>query len=194
MEKTLETKKMIRQTHHSEISRKVAIIVAFKDFRDEEYFVPKRILEEAGVKITTVSTSLGTAVGADGGETESSFLLENLKSEDFDAIVFIGGPGCLKYLDNENSYRAARETISQDKVLAAICISPVILAKAGVLSGKKATVWSSPLDKSPIKILEENGAIYQDESVVVDGKIITALGPIAAKEFGKVIVGLLTSK
>jgi protease I len=61
------------------------------------------------------------------------------------------------------------------------------LAKAGVLKGKKATVWSSPMDKSPIKILTQNGAIFENLDVVVDGNIITANGPQAAEEFGIVI-------
>ncbi|PIR71487.1 MAG: hypothetical protein COU43_02395, partial [Candidatus Nealsonbacteria bacterium CG10_big_fil_rev_8_21_14_0_10_37_25] len=77
------------------------------------------------------------------------------------------------------------------KVLASICISPVILAKAGVLKGKKATVWSSPMDKVPVRILEENEAIYQDKSVVADGKIVTANGPAAAEKFAKAIITAL---
>jgi len=189
--------------------KKIAMIIAFKDFRDEEYFVPKEILEEAGAEIKTASNKKGEAIGADGGEVEIDLLVSELNPAEFDdlepksshnsiqsisffdAIVFIGGPGCLKYLDNENSYRVAREAVSQQKLIAAICISPVILAKAGILNGKRATVWSSPMDKSPIKILEKNGTIYQDEDIVVDGRIVTANGPAAAKKFGEAIIELL---
>jgi len=174
--------------------KKIAIIIAYKDFRDEEYFIPKEVLENAGAEIKTASTKKGTAIGADGGEVEIDLLVSEINPADFDAIVFIGGPGALKYLDNEDSYQLAKETISQNKVLAAICISPVILAKAGVLEGKKATVWSSPMDRGPVKILENNGAIYQDESVVVDEKIITGNGPAAAEEFGETIIGVLTGE
>jgi protease I len=174
--------------------KKVAMIIAFRDFRDAEYFVPKEILEKAGAKITTASTRIGTAIGADGGDTEVDLLIENLNVADFDAVVFIGGPGALDYLDNENSYKVARETIEKDKILGSICISPVILAKAGVLKGKRATVWSSSLDRGPVKILKENGAIYEDKDVVQDGKIITANGPGAAEEFGKKLVEGLTGQ
>jgi protease I len=174
--------------------KKVAMIIAFRDFRDAEYFLPKEILEKAGAKITTVSTRMGTAIGADGGDTNVDLLVENLNPADFDAIVFIGGPGCLEYLDNENSYKVVRETITQNKILGSICISPVILAKAGVLKGKRATVWSSPLDRGPVKILKENGVIYEDKDVVQDGKIITANGPDAAEEFGQKLVEALTGK
>jgi len=186
-----EEKPMVEKTLDG---KKIAMIIAFRDFRDEEYFVPKEILEAAGVEIKTASNKTGTAIGADGGDVKVDLLVSEINPADFDAVVFIGGPGCLENLDNESSYRVAQETISQNRVLASICISPVILAKAGVLEGKKVTVWSSTMDKSPIKILEENGAIYEAKSIVRDGKIITANGPSAAKEFGKAIIEVLTSK
>jgi len=175
-------------------NKKIVMIIAFKDFRDEEYFVPKEILEKAGAEIKTASNKMGTAIGADGGDVKIDLLVPEINPADFDAVVFIGGPGCPENLDNESSYQVAKETVFQGKILASICISPVILAKAGVLKGKKATVWSSALDKSAIEILEENEAIYQAESVVQDGKIITANGPTAAKGFGEAIVEVLTGK
>ncbi|RLJ10049.1 MAG: hypothetical protein DRP15_01390 [Candidatus Aenigmatarchaeota archaeon] len=178
----------ISMSEQSLQNKKVAMIIAFRDFRDPEYFVPKQILENAGAEIKTVSTQQGVAIGADGGEAPVDILLEDLNPAEFDAVVFIGGPGCLKYLDNATSYKIAQETIAQNKVLASICISPVILAKAGVLKDKKATVWSSIMDKSPVRILQEYGAIYQDKPVVTDGKIITGNGPSSAEEFGKAIV------
>jgi len=171
--------------------KKVAIIIAYKDFKDEEYFASRGILETAGAEIKVVSDNLGnlgTASGADGGEAKVDIKLSDLNVSDFDAVVFIGGPGALSHLDNQDSYRIAKEAVGRNKILAAICISPTILAKAGVLQGKKATVWTSPLDKGPKKILEENGVEFQDKSVVVDGNIITANGPSAAKKFGEEIV------
>jgi len=174
--------------------KKIVIILAFRDFRDEEYFVPKEILQGAGAEVKTASNQMGTAIGADGADVEVNLLISEINIIDFDAVIFIGGPGCLENLDNEESYQVAKETVSQNKVLASICISPVILAKAGVLEGKKAAVWSSPLDRGPVKILENNGAIYQDKPVVVDGKIITGNGPAAAREFGEKIIELLTKK
>jgi len=174
-------------------NKKIAMVIAFRDFKDEEYFVPREVLARAGAEIKTASNQRGRAIGTDGGEVNIDLLVSDINPGDFSALVFVGGPGCLKALDNEQSYKVVRATISQDKVLAAICISPVILAQAGVLKGKRATVWSSLMDKGPIKVLEGNKAEYLTNPVVVDGKIITASGPAAAREFGEKIVEVLTS-
>lgn len=176
-------------------NKKLVMIVAFRNFRDEEYFVPKEILEKAGADIKTASNKMGQASGVDGGQVNVDLLVSEINPAGFDAIIFVGGPGCLASLDNQDSYDVALKTISQNKVLASICISPVILAKAGALEGKKATVWSSTMDKTSVQTLEDHGAIYQAKTVVVvDKKIVTGNGPGAAREFGEKIVEVLTAK
>ena len=172
-------------------NKKIAMVVAFEDFKDEEYFIPREIFEEAEIEIVTISNQGGMARGVSGAEVAVDVKLDDLKVENYDGVVFVGGSGCLENLDNESSYRIARETVEQGKILAAICISPVILAKAGVLKNKKATVWSAPLYQNPIKILKEKGAVYQDENVVADGKIITANGPQVAEDFAKMVIKIL---
>lgn len=172
--------------------KKIAMVIASKDFKDEEYFTPRKIFDEAGARVDVVSDKLGTAQGTDGGEEKVDIKLNDLNVSDFDAVVFAGGPGALDHLNSQDSYRIVKEAIEQNKILAAICISPVILAKAGVLNGKKATVWTSPVNKRPKKNIEENGAVYQDKDVVQDNNIITANGPVAAEEFGRKVIEVLS--
>lgn len=170
---------------------KVGLIIAFRNFRDEEYFLPKNVLENAGIKTLTISIKPGIAIGSRGGEARVDILIKDLNVEEFDGIIFIGGSGALAHLDNEKSYEIIRAVTEKNKVLGAICISPAILAKSKALRDKRATVWSSPLDRSAIKILKDNGVFYKDESVVVDGKIVTSNGPLAAQEFGQKLVEVL---
>ncbi|MGM0439335.1 MAG: DJ-1/PfpI family protein, partial [Patescibacteria group bacterium] len=99
-----------------------------------------------------------------------------------------GGGGALKQLDNEDVYELLLKFNKEEKIIGAICISPVILANAGLLEGKQSTVWSSNMDKKPVKMIEEKGAVYCDEGVVVDGRIVTADGPRTAADFGKELV------
>ena len=192
IQQTLKQKPEVEFEVKREIKeKKIAMIIAFKDFRDEEYFIPKQVLKSAGSKITTVSSELGKAIGTYGGEVNVDTTLDKLKIDDFEAVIFIGGSGALKYVEDETCWKIAKEKVLKDKVLGAICIGPVILARAGVLSGKKATVWSSPMDKSAVKTLKEEGAIFEDSQVVEDGNIVTANGSEAARKFGETIVNLL---
>lgn len=47
------------------------------------------------------------------------------------------------------------------------------------------------MDKRGVARLKEQGALYKEERVVVDGKIVTANGPDAATEFAEKIVEIV---
>ncbi|MEK7493942.1 MAG: DJ-1/PfpI family protein [Patescibacteria group bacterium] len=172
---------------------KVLFIIAQEGFRDEEYFIPREVLVAAGHTIVTASNGKvgSVAVGSHGGEAHIDAHIADVKAAAFDAVAFAGGPGAVENLDNEDSYRLIREAVSTNKLLGAICIAPTILAKAGVLRGKNATVWTSPTDKTPVAILVNNGAMYADAPVVEDGNIITANSPKAAHAFGEALAARL---
>ncbi len=170
---------------------KIAMIIAFRNFRDEEYFIPKEVFEKAGAQVTTVSTAVGMAIGSHGGEAEVTSTIDDLDVKSYDAIVFVGGPGSHHLLEDAQVHRIAQEAVKENKVVAAICFAPAILARAGILFGRKATVWSSEIDKTAVKILQEEGALYRQEPVVVDGKIVTARGPEVAKDFGERVLEVL---
>lgn len=162
------------------------IIIADKDFRDEEYQVPKDIFEKADIKVVTASTTLNEVKGKLGLKVKPDILLKDADMTLFDALIFVGGNGAEQYFNDENALKLAKEAYQKNKVYAAICIAPVILANAGLLQNKKSTSFLSE-----INILKEKGAIYVNEEVVVDGKLVTADGPKSAKKFGEAIVKLL---
>jgi protease I len=174
--------------------KKILLIVASENFKDEEYFVTKEVLEDSGFYVEIASNVSETAFGSDGGEARIDLTLDEVNINNYEGVFFIGGSGALQYLDNETSYGIARKIISAKKVLGAICIAPVILAKAGILKNRKATVWTSPLDKSPVKILKQYNVQFINEPVVQDGKIITGNGPRATKEFAEKIVEMLINQ
>jgi len=165
---------------------KALMIIAPNDFRDEELFQPKEILEESGIKVTVASRSLSSARGMLGGKITPDIKIDDVDVSNFDAIVFVGGRGASMYWDDSVAHKIARQAHSLNKVLAAICIAPVTLANSGLLKGKRATVWSSEATKIKLK-----GAIYTGKPLEKDGNIITASGPAAARDFGKEIVEAL---
>ncbi len=166
--------------------KKVVMIIAEKDFRDEELLEPRRILEEQGATVTLASTTLRPATGMFGAKAKPDILVSEVKVDDYDAIIFVGGAGASQYWNDPTAHTIAREAVQKDKILCAICIAPVTLANAGVLSGKKTTVWASERGK-----LEAKGASYTGEPVEVAGKIITGSGPQAAEEFSRAIARAL---
>jgi protease I len=166
--------------------KKVLFIIASNNFRDEEFQQPKQIIEAKGGEVIVACSSLSASRGMLGAVVKPDILITDTNVGDYDAIIFIGGSGSSEYWDNPVAHKLAREAVAAGKVLGAICIAPVTLANAGVLKGKKATVFSSEVAK-----LRNMGAICSDASVEIDGKIVTANGPQAASMFGEAIVKLL---
>lgn len=167
------------------------MFVAQQDFRDEEYFIPKAVFEQQGIEVVTVSNEKGQILGIFGGVGVANIAFSDVRIDDFDGFVFVGGSGAMKYLDNKDVYKLVKQAVDKDKLVGAICIAPAILANAGVLKGRKAAVWSSNMDKSAIKILEKGGADYQKASVVIDGRIVTANGAEQARKFAETAASML---
>lgn len=173
---------------------KVLMIVPPEKYRDIELDVPKKHLEGAGHEVLVASTRKGECKGADGGAVESNFSLGEVDVDSFDAIVFIGGPGTPMIRKEAKAVEIAKEATSKGKIVAAICWAPTILAKAGVLEGKKATTWignDADYGMSTDKVLEKFGAVYEAKGVVTDGKFVTADGPAHAKQFAEEIEKLM---
>ncbi len=168
------------------MAKTVALVIAAKTFRDEEYQIPKNILERMGIKVITVSTTLGLAEGKLGLKVQPDILLPELAGKKLDALIFIGGGGSSQYFEDKTAHELAWNFYNQGKIVGAICIAPVILANAGLLKDRKATVFPDGSDK-----LQAGGAIYTGSMVEVDGRIITGCGPEAAEKFGNELVKLL---
>lgn len=166
--------------------KNVALVIAESMFRDEEYEIPRQILQNAGFTVQTVSTTTERAVGSLGLEVKPDILLKDLKAEEIDALIFIGGGGSEQYFHDPLAHRLAQEMVQLNKVLGAICIAPVILGRAQVLKGKNATVFPDG-----IGILVEEGANYTAAEVQIDGTIITGNGAEAAQAFGEALVQML---
>lgn len=170
------------------MAKKALFIIAQKDFRDEEYEEPKRILKNNGVEVVTASTKKGECTGKFGAKAKAEFGLSEVNVIDYDIIVVIGGPGAAVLGGLPEFNNIIKTAAANNQNLAAICIAPMLFAKAGILKGRKATVFAAP---ESLRAFEDGGAIYVNKDVVVDGNFITANGPNAAKKFGEAILKLL---
>jgi len=167
------------------VEKKVLMIIAPKDFRDEEYQEPRAVLERKDVEVVIASTVAESARGMFGMQVTPDTTIDEVNPAEFDAVVVVGGSGSQTYLWNNLKVHQIVQALHQKGgLVAAICISPVVLAKAGLLKGKKATVYRTA---TTIDELKKGGALISHDPVVVDGKIITGRGPEAAGEFGEKI-------
>jgi len=173
------------------MAKKALLIIAQKDYQDREYERTRAVLERGGMEVTVASGGGGTCTGRFGGSVQNTLLLGQVKVEDFDVIAFIGGGGAEAYVHHPEALRIANEAARAEVILGAICIAPLILAKAKVLEGRKATVWDDGQGTQE-RMLEQAGAQVTGDSVTVDGRIVTGNGPDASEEFGRTLVQLVS--
>ncbi len=169
--------------------KKAVLVIASNQFQDQELNDTYNGLKSNNISVEVASTTLNTVVGMMGSTFKPTMLVSNIDVNDFDAIIFIGGSGAEEYWNNSEAHRIATSAYNNGKVLGAICIAPVTLAKAGLLKGKKATVWDSEKQE-----LTNDGAVYTAADVEKDGRIITAAGPFASKSFAETLSREILSK
>ncbi len=166
--------------------KKAVMIIAHEGFRDEELLDTKKALERNGVEVKVASTELSEAKGKLGAGVKPDMLFSDVNMKDFDAIIFVGGPGSVQYWDDPLAHKLLKDAALSGKISAGICAAGATLAKAGILKGRRATVF--PQDAQE---LIDNGANYTAKPVERDGKIITADGPASARAFGEEIARAL---
>ncbi|MHC4116759.1 MAG: nitroreductase family protein [Planctomycetota bacterium] len=167
--------------------RKAALIITSTNFNSDELFITKRMLDAAQVQTVIASTRMGILRSAIGGIAEAQVLVDQLRVDDYDAIVFISGTA--EYVANPVALDIVRETVRKGKVLGAIGTAPTVLANAGVLTGIRATAYFSERDR-----LVQAGAIYTGIAVEQERLIVTATGSTAAIEFGRRVAQALMVK
>ena len=162
------------------------MIIAQDQFRDEEYAEPKAVFESRGHQVTTASFFPGQARGKLGMTVDAELGLDEVDPDDYEAVVFVGGSGAAGLFNDPSAHRIAVSAHTSGSVLGAICIAPSILGHAGLLAGVRATAFPSQREDLAI-----HGAHFTGDPVEVDGRIVTANGPDAAREFGERVTALL---
>lgn len=172
--------------------KKVLFVICQENFRDEELSHPREEVTAAGATAEVAAREKAPARGMLGAVENPGVRIREARAGDYDAVVAVGGRGTPEHLWNdEDLHRLLRDAKEAGKVVGGICLSGATLAVAGLLKGLEATCYVTEASK---KEMQKGGAIFVEKPVVVSGKIVTANGPPAAREFGKALVSALSKR
>jgi protease I len=171
----------------------IVLLIAHNGFQAKEYSGTKAALSQLkSVHVLTASDKAGKATAHDASTVPVDLTIDKIDPTKIDGLFLIGGPDALTWLDTPQVHALLQKMKELHKPYGSICISSRILAKAGVLTGKKATGWDG--DNKLAQIFKTHSVTYTREPVTTDGNIVTATGPSAADQFGKSIVTVLEKK
>ena len=163
-----------------------ALIVSADHFEDSELLFPLYRLQEAGLAVDVASISRGKIRGKHGYEVVVDKALAEVDPQAYDLLVLPGGKAPATLRKEAAAIAIAQDFMRGDKPVAAICHGPQILISAGVLVGRRATCYRSVAEE-----LKQAGALYEDQEVVVDGKLVTSRQPADLPAFMREMVRLL---
>jgi protease I len=164
------------------------LIIATNGFEQAELEVPRDQLKEAGAKVTIASPDGKEIMGWDrkdwGRPAKVDMAINDAKESDYTALVIPGGvinPDKLRM--DENAMKLVKAFLASGKPVAAVCHGPWLLIEADAVDGRKATSWPSLRTD-----MENAGAEWVDQQVVVDDGIITSRKPEDLDAFVKKII------
>lgn len=157
-------------------NKKVAIL-STNGFEESELTSPKAALEAAGAQVHIIAPKAGSIKGWKDGnwsiDVAVDSTLAQVTANDYDALVLPGGvlnPDKLR--GDEKAVAFAKAFMQSGKPVAAICHGPQLLIETGLLKGKHMTsVHQVKTD------LQNAGANWTDEEVVVDNGLVTSRTP-----------------
>lgn len=167
--------------------KKIALLLA-EGFEEVEAVTPADFLDRAGIKVIITGVSGKTIKGAHGITITADYTLAELP-KDIDGVIIPGGmPGSANVASSDPAISLIKNVNREGKLIAAICAAPaLVLEKAGVIAGKKATCYPGYEKKF-------TRTTFSNERVVVDGNVVTSRAPGTAAEFALTLVEILAGK
>jgi len=175
---------------------KVLAIIA-EGFDYGELYDVNRTLATEGITVTTASFTMYEVSrhGNYPGNYEPDIAFDEVDVSRYDAVFIPGGDGpenIIEHQDGQKVFDILIQANSEEKIIAAICHGPWVLAAADVVNGKDVTCFNDAYMKAD---LTNSGAkVDITRSVIRDGNIITANGPQAVDAFAEEIISALTEK
>jgi protease I len=165
--------------------KKIAILLE-QLYEDPEFWYPYYRLMEAGAQVTVVAPEAREYKSKYGYPATADLAAKNVKAEQYDAVVIPGGYSPDHMRRSPELIGFVKNAFEKEKVIAAICHGPWILASVGAVKGRKVTAFYSIKDD-----LINAGADFVDREVVRDKNVITSRMPRDLPAFCREIIAAL---
>ncbi len=148
------------------------------------------LLRRAGIEVITAGLDEQPVTASRGVRLLPDTSVDQILNDEFDMIVLPGGlPGADHLASDERIIRLLKRHAEHGHYTTAICAAPKVLARAGLLSNKKATSYPGVLDALNLEDVEITHA-----AVEVDNRVITSKGPGTAMDFALTLIETLEGK
>lgn len=164
--------------------KSVLVVLPDRDFYDKEFTRCQRQLRSAGADIVLASARGKEARGQYGLRATPDVTLRWVQAEDYDGVLFLGGPGARQYWEDRWAHRILREAQKEELIIGALSHATVALDRAGVVEGRRVTVY-------PALGVDIEAATTLGTGVVVDGRVVTGREPEVAEEFIRAYINRL---
>ncbi|WP_227936245.1 type 1 glutamine amidotransferase domain-containing protein [Alkalihalobacillus deserti] len=169
--------------------KKVMAIVD-EEFEDLELWYPIMRLREEGATVHIVGAEKGKMyIGKYGVPATTDFAYTDVESENYNGILVPGGWAPDKLRRYSEVLKFVKEMDKAEKPIGQICHAGWVLISAKILKGR--TVTSTPGIRDD---MENAGAKWQDEAVVVDGHIISSRRPPDLPPYAKAFADALANE
>jgi protease I len=168
------------------MDKKCLIVIPARDFNDQEYQDIREVLDAEGAIVKVATTAVEEAIGISSTHVVPDVSFDNVSVEEYDAIIFVSGPGVFEYYNNSTVLDLVRHFYREGKLVAAISRAVEVLARAGVLSERRATIHP----EAKQALLSRNIG-YTGEDLTIDQNVITASGVAYGHKFSQAIAGFL---
>ncbi len=164
------------------------ILVPLADgFEEIEAVTVIDVLRRAGLTVTTAALSGLDVKGSHGIIMKADTSLSECDPSMFDAIALPGGPGTKNLRDSDRLIEFIKAINAKNGVCAAVCAAPTVLAKAGILKGKRVTCF--PGEEAGL-----DGGVHSGANVEIDGRIVTGKSAGTALVFALMLVKAFLGK